>query len=58
VINFTAPKSPCPSKADVEELARLLPRPDDSAEAIRVDALGLRFADAAAYCQTAEELLK
>jgi len=58
VVDWPPPEVPCPSDADVLELARILPKPPDPLEAIRIDVMGRRFADAAAYCQTAEERLR
>jgi len=58
VVDFPPPENPCPTKADVEELASLLPRPADPLSLIRIEHLGMRFIDAAAYCQTAEERLR
>jgi len=43
---------------DVAELGRLLPVPDDLAEALLIEELGMRFVNAAAYCQTAARRLR
>lgn len=52
------PESDCPTEADIEELARLLPRLVEPAEVIELEELAGRFIDAAAYCAMAERRLR
>jgi hypothetical protein len=58
VAEVPPPDNDCPTEADVEELAELIPYYMDVAEAIRVEALAGRFIDAAAYCVMAEKRLR
>jgi hypothetical protein len=58
ILSFPPPEGECLSDADVSELARFLPMPPDPAEAVRIEALGGRIVDSAAYCQTGAERLR
>jgi hypothetical protein len=58
VVDFPPPENPCPTQADIEELARLLPQPKGALGAIHIDELALKFVDAASYCQVAEKRLR
>ena len=58
VVDFPPPENPCPTEADVEDLARLLPQPQGAMGALLVEELATKFIDAAAYCQTGEARLR
>lgn len=62
VSSFPPPQDPCPSEADLELVGVLLGdaagRSKSEAYRLELQALGVRLADAAAYCQTAEVFLR
>ena len=58
VAEIPPPESDCPTDADIERLAVLLPKPTLPADAIDLDELAGRFIDAAAYCETAARRLR
>jgi hypothetical protein len=58
-VTIPPPGYECPTGADQDRLAELLPNPlDDAALAIEVDNLGEKFIRAAAYCEMAERRLR
>jgi hypothetical protein len=58
VAEIPPPESDCPTEADIEELARLMPTFYEPAEEIRVEEIAGRFRDAAAYCVMADKRLR
>jgi hypothetical protein len=58
VAEIPPPEADCPSDADIERLAQLLPECPDPVEMIAIEELAGRFIDAAAYCEMADRRLR
>ena len=58
IVNHPPPLAPCPTEAQEDMLADLMPIPDDFALALAIERSNEAFIQAASYCRESEKRLR